>query len=546
MKTIIRIVILVCIGLAPGLSLGRTIGSDIYPTDDELFEAYLDGEIDYQTYLNLKDIFESGIDSTDLYLLEEIPNVGYFFEQDLSDYTGLKQEQAEPFIEKSTKELSNRPITQFQWKRYQKLETDGLDQNRFYINSRLSQNWTCKVNGADDYYGRQEFSMRSLSYHNSRGTIRNLRIGNYTARFGLGLTVGYRGRLLDKNDLTTGETALYPDYGGFNGFYAEGGPQKNRLKWLFHYDRDDAISTGTTALNFTKAFGNYKVEGTVLGSILRSRLSNIEYDHYQLGLLLGYYEPEFDAAFELALPKGGSENNMAALIESSYKRNKVKIRFSSWFYGQDYINFFGGGRSGDIYKTITVEKIGLQFSDRRTDQTGMLLKTSAPLSDISDFNLSFSTYGNSRYRRNLELLTSFGHSVSKNSEIRLYYELYNKERDGNLSENNIMKIEYSLKNSNLSIRTYFGFRNDNDGDNFLSHFIRAKLKNKIFKELEIWLNFSRINIETSNIDYFYGYLRELVNVSKSMALAIKYIYRYNRAYSDREESTLYLETSLVW
>ena len=97
MKTAVCIFVSALLCLLANLTLGRSIGSDIYPTEDELYEAYLIGQIDYQTYLNLREIFNSGIDSTDLYLIEEIPNIDFFQGQESGKYseaTLVREERA--------------------------------------------------------------------------------------------------------------------------------------------------------------------------------------------------------------------------------------------------------------------------------------------------------------------------------------------------------------------------------------------------------------------------------------------------------------------
>ena len=85
-----------------------------------------------------------------------------------------------------------------------------------------------------------------------------------------------------------------------------------------------------------------------------------------------------------------------------------------------------------------------------------------------------------------------------------------------------------------------------DKQKYLSFLFRVKLKNKILKEIEFWVNFSRINIETGNIDYFYCYIKEMADITETISLAVKYRYRYNRRFTEPGESTIYLETLVVW
>ncbi len=550
MKTAVCIFVSALLCLLANPTQGRIIGSEIYPTEDELYEAYLIGQIDYQTYLNLREIFNSGIDSTDLYLIEEIPNIDFFLGHDSARYSDLEKEQTKPYISDRVEVSKEKLSGSVKWKRYQKLDEIGRDQNRIYIRSQLSQNWSFKLNGVDEYIGHQEFSFRSLNYKNQRGTIRKLNIGNFTARFGLGLTVGYRGRLFSKDYLSPEETLFFPDYGGFNGLYAEGGPRKNRVKWLFHYDKNDTILVRTAALNVNRRYGFYRIEGTLLGTVINNHQTENEFRQYQIGLLLGYSGNDIEAAIEAALPKNNldesSKNNQAAVAEMTYKGNDFVLKFSAWYYGRNFFNLFGGGRSGDLYRTVELDTIDLSYRDRRNNQRGFLIRTSTSLSKETDADMSLSIYGSSRYEKFIEIQTSWGRIVGENSRLRLYYELLRKEKFGEISNNNALKLEYNYKSPQFSLRSFLGYTYANDEKKYLSHLFRVKLKNKIFKEIEFWVNFSRINIETSNIDYFYGYIKEMVDITKTVSLAVKYRYRYNRNFTEPEESTIYLETLIVW
>jgi len=550
LKAVVGISVLVLLSLWADLTFGRFLGSDIYPTEDELYEAYLIGQIDYQTYLNLREIINAGIDSIDLYLIEEIPNIDFFGGPDSGKYSDLEKEQAEPFISTRAGITGKRQTASMVWKRYQKLDEIGRDQNRFYIKSRLSPNWSFRINVVDEYIGHQEFSFRSLNYKNARGTIRKLAIGNFTARFGLGLTVGYRGRLFGKDYLSTEETLLYPDYGGFNGLYAEGGPRKNRVKWLFHYDKNDTLRVRTTALSVVKRYGFYRAEGTLLGSVIDNRLTGNEFRQYQLGLLLGYSGDNIEAAIEAALPENNldksSKNNQAAVAEITYRGIDFGLSFSAWHYGRNFFNLFGGGRSGDFYRTVALDNIDLNYRDRRNNQRGFLIRTLTSLSDQTDATMSLSIYGSSRYEKFVEIQASWGKIISETSRWRIYYELFGKEKFGEITNNNGLKLAYNYKLARLSLKSFLGYSYDNDKKKNLSLLFRARLKNKIFKEIEFWVNFSRINIETGNIDYFYGYIKEMVDIVKKVSLAVKYRYRYNRLFTEPEESTIYLEMSVVW
>lgn len=550
MKTVLCITVVLLLYFLTDFTQGQTLGSEIYPTEDELYEAFLIGQIDYQTYLNLQEIFLTGIDSTEMYLIEEIPNINYFQKYDSGEHSDLEEEQTRPYLSAQIGVPKDELSGSVNWKRDQKLDKSGHDRSRIYIKSQLSPNWSFKLNGNDEYLGHQEFSYRSLNYNSQRGMIRKLIIGNFTTRFGLGLTVGYRGRMFDKDYFSAEETLLFPDYGGFNGLYAEGGPRKNRVKWLLHYDKNDTTKIRSSALHLSKRYGLYRIEGTLMGSVVNNRLTQKEFRQYQIGLLLGYSGDEIEIAIEAALPKNNSnkssKNNQAAVAEMTYKRNDFSYKFSAWYYGQNYINLFGGGRSGDLYRTVEIEAVEFDYRDRRNNQRGFLVRTSTSLSDQTNADMSLSIYGSSRYERFVEMQTSLEKTISKRTRLRIYYEMYRKEKSGQVSTENRLKLEYNYKSRQFSLKSFFGYTYENAQKQYLSQLFSLKVKNKILKEIEFWVNFGRINIETSNIDYFYCYIKEMAEITETISIAVKYRYRYNRRFSKPEESTIYLETLVVW
>jgi hypothetical protein len=77
-------------------------------------------------------------------------------------------------------------------------------------------------------------------------------------------------------------------------------------------------------------------------------------------------------------------------------------------------------------------------------------------------------------------------------------------------------------------------------------FNRTNINLKKYGTWELWLNLDKLNVETSQNDYFYGYIKEKFRLSNSLELAAKYSYRYSRRYTDRQQSTLMLEMKALW
>jgi hypothetical protein len=532
---------LCCIILLTPSIHAENVTPDVYPSDEELYEAYLRGDIDYQTYLNLSEIFESGIDSTDLYLLEEIPNISFFLRSRLSDYTELEQEQSQAYLVRGTEKHG-----WFKSRTYQKLEENGELKNYLQLNSRFGSNWYGRAEYRQNYDGTKRVIRRSITYRPERGNIKEIVVGNYSTRFGLGLTVGYRGKFLSKSESSTEQTIAFPDYGGFNGLYIEGGRRHDSLSLLFHSDRDEETEINLGALENKRKFGDFNWEGIVLGAIVKNRLIDRRWTHYQLGTFLQYYKYSYDVAAELALSRGNDKPIPAAILESSYRQENLSLRFSGWSYGHGFINLAGGGRAGSIYQTVAIDTIDYEFRDKRSGQSGVLLKSRFAMENDVSFNFSFTTYGTGTYNRATELLSGMIYSLNNNSSIGVEYNYKRRDKIGEVSTNNDVRTVYRLKSESLAMRSYLGHRIDKSDKKYISCFTQLKSRVKWLGILELWFNMDKIDYEIGQIDYFYGFIKEIFYLMNYMELAAKYSFRYNRFYSDRESSTFLLEMKLIW
>jgi len=283
-----------------------------------------------------------------------------------------------------------------------------------------------------------------------------------------------------------------------------------------------------------------------LGARILKRNSDEALSHYQFGALIGYLKNDFEAAFETTMPRGTENLFPAAILEAKYLVPRVDLYFSAWRYADDFHNYFGGGRSGPIYRTYEIEDIDLSLRDRRIDQRGILLKTRSRLSDETGFEFDFTTYGKNRFDNGTEISVGFDRKLDPEKNVRLYYEYERRKRDAEIITDNRIRAEYRLITGDIYLRSYLGYRKDYDKEDYLSQYFRFRYRTDRFGTVETWLNLSRYNLQTGMIDYFYGYLKEIIEVTDYLEFSAKFMYRYSRSFSDREQSIFMMETSLVW
>jgi hypothetical protein len=528
-----------------GIATAGSITPEVYPSEEEIFEAYLRGDIDYEEYLILREILEGGIDSTEFYLLEEIPNINFFLKSYFKNYPDRQREQAESYIDK--KVSTKRKMTGFlKNSTSRKLEENGDLKNSFQLKSRINSEWSCEVRGRKDYADRYEWTKRSLLFRSRRGRIKRISVGNFTTRFGLGLTVGYRGRLLEKSTAETDETILFPVYGGFNGIYVEGGRRRDAVKLLVHYDRDDLHELRAGAIGFLKKWSRFTWEATITGASLKNRSDGKKYNQYQLGNFIQFSGEEQTAALELTFSGDTARFSPALILETSINTDLLNIKFSGWHYGRNFISLLGGGRAGASYRTVVIDDVDFSFRDKRTDQSGLLFKSRLNFENDVGLDLSFSAWGRDKYNNSVRTLIGFDWPVSTKASCGIDFN-YRRRRqpDDSSSETGIRTI-YRIKDDNLFFRSYLGYRQDNKGRNLISLFFRFRKTSAAFGVVELWFNMDKINLDSRQLDYLYGYIRESIILTGRLELAAKYSYRYSRSYSDREESKFILETKLTW
>ena len=80
----------------------QDLSTEIFPSEDELYQALLTGELSYRQYLILQEISQHGLDSSNIHLLDQIPNLSFFGIDTLSLRTSLEDEQQTPFETTST------------------------------------------------------------------------------------------------------------------------------------------------------------------------------------------------------------------------------------------------------------------------------------------------------------------------------------------------------------------------------------------------------------------------------------------------------------
>jgi len=515
--------------------------SEIYPSEEELLDACLLGAIDYPSYMNLVEILREDPEGGDMSLAADLPQVFFL----LNTYAGGRISSD---LDVSGIEDGNNKDRHgiFRFRQSQRMEPVGNDRMDGYLKADLGSKLQVKLGFNDNGDGAARITRRSLVYRSRRGFIRKAVLGNFRTKFGLGVNVGYRGRLLDKPGGDWGESFWFPRYGGFNGLLIRGNKRYGNIGLLIHADRDRDIAFNAIAVCTGGRLGRLQWEMIVSGGRLKSSRSESVYRFVKPGLTLRFSARKIKLAGEVCYPSGSSGVIPAGVLEAGYRPGKSDWFLSLWHYGRDFINLTGGGRSGSMYRSVRPGLPDFDFSDRRVDQRGVILKSRAEIIAGVRTNLTLTLYGQDRFNKTTELISGLDYFMGVDSRVAVVYRCVRKEDVGGLRTKNEIRLSASRDWAGFSNRGHIGYLAGHDAERFLTILVQSSWSPDATGPFRVRINLGRFNLESSRIDYFYGYFRHTVHLSEAIELGTRYSFRYNRTYTDRCRSTLWMESRVVW
>jgi hypothetical protein len=191
MRVLTRLCLLLLLTRAVG---AQELSVSVYPSIEELIEAERIGEIDLFQLFSLEELSQLQFDSASLFLQDRIPNLSYFSSSVKSLEPTLRSEQRTPFMQESSPQ---RTVSGRFRHVYNQRFTD--EQSRYRSSARLlfPNSVAATFDIRRDYSGRERIVRRSVSIRPDSGVLKEIVLGNFSARYGLGTIIGYRGRLVE-------------------------------------------------------------------------------------------------------------------------------------------------------------------------------------------------------------------------------------------------------------------------------------------------------------------------------------------------------------
>ncbi len=523
------------------MGYGQELTTSAYPSEDELYEALLRNEITYEEFNDIRDLLERGVDSLSQHLWDIIPNLSPFANLPVSRTTLLVNEQATPFRNKS---IAQRHID---YKHTYQTQIVDEPVSKYISSLRvdLSRNWSALVTTKREFSGRERLMRRYVAFHNKEGLLREMIVGSFSRRLGLGSVVGYRGKLLNYSDRLGRETILFPDYGGSNGLFLKLVKDNLRIDMLSSVQRDANHSLTTHAVQIMHQTKQTKVY--LIGAINKvdRRATSLSFDNSALAVGSSYNYSNGKFWFESSWQFDNRLDPVALIIEGRHNLKNAEILYAGWVYGDSYVDLSGDSKAGNMTRRLDLENVDLRYSNKRTGVEGGMVKT--VLEPVSGWQVVTSAVISSLNKDTIngQLLTAIVRKISPQWSIRLDHLNKTRHRaDDNVNVDDVnrrTRFETKYSSGNSVIRAYIAYLTASGKDDRLAFFIRWHIKTASLGKIDVWSNMARLNAREGMINYWYVYIDNSQRINSSMSTGVKVSHRYNRRSSDKHLTTVTLE-----
>ena len=518
-----------------GVSAQQELSTYVYTSEEDLEEAFRNSEIDSVQLITLQELIRFGIDSSSLYLLDEIPNLSHFLKSKTLTQPELKENQKNAFIKRAapSKQVSATVSHSFS----KRLTDSQQSRYRTSIKLHLNNSITTLLRLHREYSGSERIVYRSVRYKPPSGLLKSLIAGNYSDRLGLGTLFGYRGKLFSYSKDIDSESLLYPDYGGHNGFSMQFESESFGSNVVLSHQRDSLYTLIVLAGSFEYLDNNFRPMLLFNGSELRNRDSDESVMFYKYGVGSRY---EYDNGYnqtEIIMQTETSTSFAAAVTEGRHFFGTAEIKYATWIYGDDFIDLSSGSKRGNLSSTAEIEKVGFRYTNKRSGQRGVLLKTVVqPAENIFLVNsIVFAKSKTEEY--NFEFLTALTRSLSSSLRLRFDFLSRSKSRIENEIITRRTRAELKFQSAQISIRTYLSYNTKTAEDDYMSLFANLRFETNELGRMNVWGNLREYNHNTNQIDYWYVYIENQNDLFENLSVSTKFSHSYRRENKEPHLST---------
>ena len=525
------LVCLVLLFALESLAGAQELSTQVYPSEDEVYEAWINGEIDIAQLQILMELANQKVDTAEFHLLDQVPNLSFFRDHLKTSTTQLQKEQLASF---ETPDVDRSRVRGHLTHQYTlELESEGRDRYRTGARFFLGDQWKAGLKLQREYSGRERFTHRYLTYKSNSGVMHEVTLGNFTRRFGLGSIIGYRGKILRYSDQADYESLRFPDYGGLNGLYTRIVGESYQVEHVNSYVRDADFSMRVDALMFQYQFAKWRPSLILGHNLVSNRHTESKQRFVDVGMNLQYEYASGYLEGEVSLPMKGRTSPSAVLAEGRHRFRDAQVIFSGWSYAEDFHDLSSGSKKANLRRMVELDDVPFEYSTRRAGQDGFLLKTIARLNDDIDI-VNSAIIARVPHEQSLQELLAgivgrLGDRWSIRADLNLERRIEKSSIGEEIDKTGRTRVEVRYIDGNLSARSYIAHNSRNGREDHLSWLVRARYTFSGAGTAEIWSNVSQMEPETGKVEYWYVYVRHEQELISGLTLAFKLARTYNRS-----------------
>ena len=538
--------ILLALLLLSGSVTGQTLSDIVLPSEEEILEAFHNGDITYEQLVTLREVCAEGIDSTTLYLLDEIPNL-IFVPGGRTPADPTESEQA-LLAEANNAPRNDKRSLSVDWRHRQCQALESEDEA--WYRSRLDIAWRdkCRLRTQVErtQSGRERITYRSLCYRSRGGSIRQIEVGNFTTRIGLGTAYGYRGKLFDCTPKLNGKSLAYPDYGGYNGLLLEAQSSRFEFTGVASVNRDSTHRMTVSALSTTYGLGSLEPRLTLGLNRLVDRRNGERFDVIPISVGNRYEYSHGSLELEVTRQLGDVEEGWAGALEGRHRFAEAEVRFAGWTYSAGFVDLTAGGKAAPLYRTDTLSSVDFRYRTKRSGQSGGIVKTVVSLSEPLRWSNAVLIAEAPAGVDRREFSSTLDYSAGRHSDLALSF--LSRTSTPSCTSESVRRESYRLEGRfrvcRCDFRCYIGFTSESDNERFSSLFVRMNSPESECFRWQVWSDWGEI--DNVGLRYWYMFVRGDWQLYKQVWLGGKLSngYRRNRDDHHRPQLTLELSASL--
>lgn len=498
-------------------------------SEEAINEAYYRGELSYEQYQDLLDLYFNRIDlgDEDLSRLEVVPGAtrsdlnrirDVFQENDSETVARILTEDLDlrqylPFINvrsPSNREMNLRAYWQTNLDFAEGASESGGDKSHFQFRMRLNPHYEILFQGEKRYFDQAEVSKRFIKVQNV-GFMRELILGNFTAGYGNGLNLGRYDYWRYNTDSYWEERGdlFIPNSTWYNGIKASLLNGSLQPDIVYSYYEGDSLKRNLFGANLTWRGGSFS-PGVTYSVDLTEDGEGGQLQNECLSLHTSLRGRKTEVGGEAALLNSdyAAVNLQFLLTERDYS---TEFRF--WGYSDGFVNFHTSSKANPDYFTVYYDEIDYDFRCPQAGEIGFSSSNRFKITDRLYGKANFSGWGN-RVRKTDNYDLQLGFIARWSQLFSLRFDQFIKNRDN-------QEEPYQSYTSQLEVRSH--------------HLRDLPVESKIsynLKEYEM----------AGKRDYAYFWLRVGFLKLKPLEIfsRIKYVYQELK-YSTKKYCELYLQ-----